>query len=83
MTTASICGLICVEAMGNDEPRMRGPGIHRKAALLAHSPNVVAIDDHERQPESLIQLFFPLQKHRRRGDEDAPDALAHGTEKTK
>lgn len=64
--------------MRDDEARVRGPGVRREAALLPHAPHVVPIEDDEGEAETLVQLLFPLQQHRRRrGHDDAADALAH------
>ena len=43
--------------MRNDEARMRRPGIDRKAALLTHSTNVVAIEYDEGETEPLIEFY--------------------------
>ena len=57
---------------------MRGPGVHREAALLPHPAHVVPIEHHEREAEPLVELLFPLQHHRRRRrDDDPPDPLPH------
>jgi len=70
--------LVPQQMVRHDESRVRGPRVHREPPLLAHATDVVPVEHHEGQPEALVQLLFPLQRHRRRRrDDDAPDALAH------
>ena len=69
---------VAQQPMRHDETRMRGPRIDRVPALHTHAPHVLAVKDDERQPEALVQFLFPLQDHGRwRGNDDAPDPLAH------
>ena len=66
------------QVMRHDEARMRRPGVHREPALLPHAPHIIAIENYEREAEALVQLLLPLEHNRRRrGHDDATDALAH------
>ena len=41
--------------MGDDEARVRGPGIDGEAAFLAPSLYIGAVEDHEGQAEALVE----------------------------
>ena len=56
---------------------MRRPGVDGEAPLAAHSGDVCAIEDREREPEARLHLVTPLLQHRRRtGDHDPIDPPA-------
>ena len=73
-------GIVDEEAVGDDEERAGGPRVRRKAALPPQGREMLAIDDHERQPELRLQLVLPLPDHpgrRRDQGEVHPPAKHH------
>ena len=73
---AGVC-FVDQEAMRDEEPRVRAPGIDAEAALQADLLHVVFVEHREREAEPVLQLVLPLVEHRRRaGDDDLAGLLA-------
>ena len=59
-------GLVDQQAVGDQEARMRRPGVHGEAPLAPHARHVGAVEDGEREAEARFHLVAPLLQHRRR-----------------
>ena len=51
---------VAQEGVGDDELRMRGPGVDCLAALAAAIEKVVPVENHEAQPEASLHFALPL-----------------------
>ena len=63
-------GLVCQEAVRDDEARAGRPGIYAEAPGPAQLRQPLAIDDLEGEAELGLQLVLPLKRHRRWGRHD-------------
>ena len=54
------------EALGDEEPAVRAPGVHPEAALTANPRQVGAVENLEDESKALFQLSLPLFENRRR-----------------
>ena len=64
--------LVDQQAMRDQKPRMRRPGVHGEAPLAPHAGHVRAVEDREREAEARFHLVAPLLQHRRRTRHDDP-----------
>jgi hypothetical protein len=62
--------LVDQQALGDEEPAVRGPGVGAVAAFASDARDVVAVEDHGGQAETAVEFVAPLQQHRRRADDD-------------
>ncbi len=70
-------GLVNQEALRDQKPRVRGPGVDAEAALAAHTLNVILVQDFKPQAEAGIEFVAPLEQHgRRAGHDDFSNLLA-------
>src|ERR1039458_7473844 len=62
--------LVNQEALRNQKPRVRGPGVDPEAALAAYSLNVILVKNFKPQAEAGIEFVAPLEQHGRRAGHD-------------
>ena len=62
--------LVDQQAVRDEEPRVRGPGIDAVATFLADPSDILLVEDLEDHPEAGLQLVPPLEQHRRWARDD-------------
>ncbi len=71
VTKARGVGLVDQKPVRDQEAGVGGPRVDRKAALATHRGDEAAIENDEAEAEARLELFLPLEQHRRRaGDDD-------------
>lgn len=63
-------GLIDQQTVGDEESRIRGPGVDPKTPLSANVLDIVLVEDLEIEAKSAVQFLPPLEEHRRRAGDD-------------
>ena len=65
-------GGLAQQVVGDQKAAVGAPGIDAEAAFPAHSRDVAPVENHEDEPETILQLALPLFEHRRGhgGDDD-------------
>jgi hypothetical protein len=69
---------VAQQGVGDDELRMRGPGVDRVTAFAAAIEEIVPVENYETQSEAGLHFALPLgDEGGRAGDDDTLDLLAH------
>ena len=65
-------GRVDQQVVGDEEAAVGAPGVDAEAALPAQCRHVASVENHEHEPETILQLALPLFEHRRGygGDDD-------------
>ena len=70
-------GLVDQQAVRDEEPGVRAPGIHAVTALAPHPGDIFFVEDLEGQPETALRFLLPLVQHRgRTANDDLANLLA-------